>query len=133
MSGGGRDEAAHLALGERAAQALGRLGVGERPRVSLPRGTPRRARGSPMDYVVKLNNSPGDVCEQDVQILRNTGFDDIGIMDIVMVVSLFNFMNRVADGLGVQTEEAMEKSRERGDRRARELLHGGAAASQAGG
>lgn len=85
-----------------------------------------------LDYVVKLNGSPGDVCEQDVQTLRDAGFDDIGIMDIVMVVSLFNFMNRVADGLGVQTEEAMEKSGERGDRRARELLQGGAAASQAG-
>ncbi len=86
-----------------------------------------------LDYAVKLNNSPGDVSERDVQTLRNAGFDDIGVMDIVMVVSLFNFMNRVADGLGVQTEENMEKSRERGDRRARELIQGAAAASQAGG
>jgi hypothetical protein len=38
------------------------------------------------------------------------------------VVSLFNFMNRVADGLGVQTEASMEKSRERGEKRALELL-----------
>ncbi len=60
MSGGGRDEAAHLALGELAAQALGRLGVGERPRVSLSRGTPRRARGPPMNSVDKLRATSPD-------------------------------------------------------------------------
>lgn len=78
-------------------------------------------------YTVKLNNAPGSMTGQDLQPLREAGFDDLGIMDIVMVVSLFNFMNRIADGLGVQTEPSMEKSRERGERRALELLHGGPA------
>ena len=50
-----------------------------------------------------------------------------------MVVSLFNFMNRVADGLGVKTEAAMEKSRERGERRALEILAGGDANAAARG
>lgn len=81
-----------------------------------------------LDYALKLNNSPGQMSERDLQPLRDAGFEDLGVMDIVMVVSLFNFMNRVADGLGVKTEAAMEKSRERGERRALEILEGGGAA-----
>ena len=86
-----------------------------------------------LDYAVKLNNSPGKMGEGDLQPLRDAGFDDLGLMDIVMVVSLFNFMNRVADGLGVKTEAAMEKSRERGERRALEILAGGDANAAARG
>ena len=78
-----------------------------------------------LNYTVKLNNTPGEMTEQDLRPLRDCGFDDLGIMDIVMVVSLFNFMNRVADGLGVQTEASMEKSKERGEQRALELLQKG--------
>ncbi len=77
-----------------------------------------------LDYTVKLNDAPGEVGEQDLAPLREAGFDDRGIMDIVMVVSVFNFMNRVADGLGVQTEASMETSRERGEKRALEHLEG---------
>ncbi|MCZ6842331.1 MAG: peroxidase [SAR324 cluster bacterium] len=75
-----------------------------------------------LEYAIKLNGRPGEVGEQDLEPLRAAGFDDIGIMDIVMVVSLFNFMNRVSDGLGAQTEASMEKSRERGEKRAQDLL-----------
>ena len=86
-----------------------------------------------LNYAVKLNNTPGEMTEQDLQPLRNAGFDDVGIMDIVMVVSLFNFMNRVADGLGVQTEASMEKSRARGEMRAQQLLTGRAPKQAQGG
>lgn len=84
-----------------------------------------------LDYAVKLNGTPGEMSEQDLQPLRDAGFDDTGVLDIVMIVSLFNFMNRVADGLGVQTEEAMENSKARGDKRALELLEGGKTDGQA--
>lgn len=43
----------------------------------------------------------------DVEGLRRAGFDDRGISDAVQVVSYFNYINRVADGLGVDLEEWM--------------------------
>ncbi len=75
-----------------------------------------------LDYAVKLNANPASITEPDLQPMRDAGFDDQEILDMVMVVCLFNFMNRLADGLGVQTEEAMEKSRARGTARALEKL-----------
>jgi uncharacterized peroxidase-related enzyme len=87
-----------------------------------------------LDYAVKLNREPARVCEADLKPLRDAGFDDQGMMDIVMIVSLFNFMNRLADGLGVQTEPAMEKNSARGEQRAREALQlAGTPTTQAGG
>ncbi len=86
-----------------------------------------------LDYAHKLNHAPGRVGEADLAPLREAGFDDQGIMDIVMMVALFNFMNRAADGLGVETEAAMEQSRARGEKRAEAALQAaGAPASQAG-
>ena len=44
----------------------------------------------------------------DVETLRGHGFDDRAIHDIVQVVAYFNYLNRVADGLGVDLEPEME-------------------------
>ena len=41
----------------------------------------------------------------DVDALREHGFDDRAIHDAAQVVSAFNYFNRVADGLGLETEE----------------------------
>lgn len=76
-----------------------------------------------LDYAIKLNNTPGDVTE--LERPRKVGFDDLGIMDIVMIVRLFNFMKRVSHGLGVQTGEAMENSSARENKRALEQLREG--------
>ena len=43
----------------------------------------------------------------DVETLREAGFDDRAISDAVQVVSYFNYINRVADALGVDLEEWM--------------------------
>lgn len=45
--------------------------------------------------------------EGHVQALRAAGLDDRGISDAVQVVSYFNYINRVADALGVDLEEWM--------------------------
>ena len=42
--------------------------------------------------------------EVDVQRLRDVGFDDTAILDICQVVSYYNYVNRLADGLGVELE-----------------------------
>jgi len=42
--------------------------------------------------------------QQDVEALRARGFSDTAIHDIVQVTALFNYYNRLADGLGVEIE-----------------------------
>jgi alkylhydroperoxidase family enzyme len=56
-------------------------------------------------YVVALTIDPGKMRAPEVKFLREAGFSERGIHDIVMVVSCFSFMNRLADGTGVTTQE----------------------------
>ena len=44
--------------------------------------------------------------EADWQPLRDLGFNDIGIMDVTHVVGVFNYLTRLADGLGLQLDPA---------------------------
>lgn len=57
-----------------------------------------------LDYAVKLTRTPHAVDEADIQRLRDVGFDDTAILDICQVASYFNYVNRLADGLGVELE-----------------------------
>jgi len=54
-----------------------------------------------LDYVVKLTKTPWKMTRQDVESLREHGFDDTGILQINLIASWFNYINRVADGLGI--------------------------------
>ncbi len=54
---------------------------------------------------------------QDVDDLRGHGFDDAAITIAVQVIGYFNYINRVADGLGVDDEPGMKPSKEEWDRR----------------
>lgn len=54
-----------------------------------------------LDYVAKLTLTPARVQHEDVENLREHGFDDTGILQINLIASWFNYINRVADGLGV--------------------------------
>ena len=54
-----------------------------------------------LDYVVKLTKDATQCCPQDHECLRETGFDDRGILQITLIASWFNYINRVADALGV--------------------------------
>ena len=56
-------------------------------------------------YAVKLTRRPAEVGEADVQALRDAGFDDTAILDICQVTSYYNYVNRLADGLGVELED----------------------------
>lgn len=57
-----------------------------------------------LEYSVKLTTHPQDVAQADVEPLREQGFDDRAIHDLVCCVSYFAFVNRIADGLGVELE-----------------------------
>lgn len=83
-------------------------------------------------FVVKLNDEPAKVEEKDTQALRDVGFDDKGVLDIVLVTAMFNFMIRLADGVGLKPDEKFVRARERGEARARDLLSGGASAAAGG-
>jgi uncharacterized peroxidase-related enzyme len=54
-----------------------------------------------LDYAVKLTVAPSTVNEADVQALRVYGFDDRDILDIVYVICLYNFNDRMADATGI--------------------------------
>jgi uncharacterized peroxidase-related enzyme len=59
-----------------------------------------------LSYVIKLTLAPGEVTEEDVDLLRGQGFSDKEILNLNLTTSYFNFVNRVAQGLGVEfTEE----------------------------
>ena len=57
-----------------------------------------------LDYAVKLTLVPAKITDSDVQALRKAGFDDRAILDICQVTAYFNFVNRIALGLGVELE-----------------------------
>ena len=59
------------------------------------------------DYAAKLCGKPGSVSEADLEPLRAVGLDDATITDVVQVVSYFCYINRVAEGLGVDPESFM--------------------------
>jgi uncharacterized peroxidase-related enzyme len=57
-----------------------------------------------LDYVVKLTRDATQCSPQDHIKLRAVGFDDRGILQITLIASWFNYINRVADALGVGRE-----------------------------
>jgi uncharacterized peroxidase-related enzyme len=57
-----------------------------------------------LDYVGKVTRDATTVRPEDLQGLRVHGFDDRGILQITLIASWFNYINRVADALGVGRE-----------------------------
>ena len=58
-----------------------------------------------LDYVAKLTMTPARMMREDVEALRSAGFDDVAILQINLIASWFNYINRVADGLGIGRED----------------------------
>jgi uncharacterized peroxidase-related enzyme len=57
-----------------------------------------------VDYVVKLTRDATKCSKYDIEKLHRAGFDDRGILQITLIASWFNYINRVADALGVGRE-----------------------------
>jgi alkylhydroperoxidase family enzyme len=69
------------------------------------RSAPISARDKVMlEYVVKLTRDATQCSPQDHEKLRAVGFDDRGILQITLIASWFNYINRAADALGVGRE-----------------------------
>jgi uncharacterized peroxidase-related enzyme len=61
-----------------------------------------------LEYAEKLTLRPWDMTEGDVIALRETGFSDAAILDINQVTGYYAYVNRLADGLGVELESFWE-------------------------
>ena len=56
------------------------------------------------DYAVKLTTLPSQVGREDADVLRAHGWDDIAIHDAIQVIGYFNYINRIADAVGIDDE-----------------------------
>jgi uncharacterized peroxidase-related enzyme len=62
-----------------------------------------------LEFAEKLTLYPGEMKEDDVNGLREIGFSDEEILSITLITNYFNFVNRVANGLGVDFSEEETK------------------------
>lgn len=62
-----------------------------------------------LDYVVKLTKDATQCSRGDHDRLRAVGFDDRGILQITLIACWFNYINRVADALGVGRDQGVDR------------------------
>lgn len=62
-----------------------------------------------LEYAEKATTTPASCAEPDIVRLREFGWSDRAIHDAVQVISYFNYINRVADALGVNPEDGLPR------------------------
>jgi uncharacterized peroxidase-related enzyme len=62
-----------------------------------------------VEYAVRLTEAPGSIGVADVDQLRAVGFDGRAIHDICAIAGYYAFVNRIADGLGVELEPRLQE------------------------
>ncbi len=62
-----------------------------------------------LKYATKLTRTPARMTGADIEQLRAHDLDDRGIHDICAITAYFAFVNRMADGLGVELEERFDE------------------------
>jgi uncharacterized peroxidase-related enzyme len=60
-----------------------------------------------LDFAVKLTREPAARTKLDVELLQKAGWSDRAILDLTLVISYFAFVNRIAEGLGVELESSL--------------------------
>jgi uncharacterized peroxidase-related enzyme len=63
-----------------------------------------------LDYVAKLTHGPSSITAGDADALRAAGFDDRAIHDVCAITAYYAFVNRIADGLGVELEDRLRSA-----------------------
>ena len=61
-----------------------------------------------LQYAERLAIAPASVTEEHLEPLRAAGLDDVAIHDAAQVAAYFSYINRIADGLGVDLEPEMQ-------------------------
>lgn len=74
----------------------------------------RRAELSPAnralcEYAAKLSRKEVEMAPRDLEVLRAHGLSDRAIHDAAQVIGFFNYITRIADGLGVEPEDFIEE------------------------
>jgi len=62
-------------------------------------------------YAARLTSNPAEITSNDVQCLRRAGLNDLEILDVNNIVAYYNYINRVANGLGLRTEISGDHAR----------------------
>ena len=65
------------------------------------------------EYAEILTVSPSSISQDNIDVLRDAGWTDEDIIDIVHITGLFNYLDRVADGLGIEIEPGKKETSER--------------------
>ena len=63
-----------------------------------------------LSYAIKLTQTPGQMKKTDVDSLKEVGFEDLDVLHLAEIVGYYAYVNRIADGLGVQLEADRESS-----------------------
>ena len=66
-----------------------------------------------LDFATKLTRTPSSMEKTDVQRLRSLGLTDEQILSVTLITCLYNFMTRLADGLGVELPPSRQEGIER--------------------
>jgi uncharacterized peroxidase-related enzyme len=56
-------------------------------------------------YALKLTETPAAMIRADVERLSAVGFSDVDVLHIAEVTAYYAYVNRIADGLGVELEQ----------------------------
>lgn len=70
----------------------------------LPERIEKRAKAL-IDYALKLTIEPRSAVSEDLEALRRIGISDSEILDLVLLTAYMNYVNRIAQGLGVEHDE----------------------------
>jgi len=62
-----------------------------------------------IEYSIRLTQNPSSITASDVAALRGQGFGDRAILEINLAAAYMNFVNRIALGMGVESEDTMEE------------------------
>ncbi len=74
--------------------------------VNAPLDSQNRAM---IDFALKLTREPSTMKRDDIESLKQHGFSEEQVVDIVLITCNFNFMDRLADGLGVELDANVQR------------------------
>ena len=63
-----------------------------------------------LDFAAKLTRDPSSMQKRDIEMLRSLGLNDERILSVTLITCVFNFMTRLAQGLGVEVPDGRQEA-----------------------